>query len=353
AKSLTINGEAAVSGTAKAVTIPASGLITIAVTAEDGTTVRSYTIQVNRKADPALGDATLSALKVTPGTLSPVFDPAKNEYTVTVGQEVTTLQVTATTNNPNAKSLTMNGKKAVSGQAKAVTIPAGGLIAIGVTSEDFKSIKIYTIRVKRKPDPVSSDATLSALAVSPGTLTPVFDPAKAAYSVLVEKNATTLQVTATKRDPKAKSLTINGEAAVSGTAKAVTIPASGLITIAVTAEDGTTLRSYTIQVKRKADPALGDATLSALKVTPGTLSPVFDPAKNEYTVTVGQEVTTLQVTATTNNPNAKSLTMNGRKAVSGQAKAVLIPDGGLIAIGVTSEDFKTIKIYTIRVKRST
>ncbi|MCQ6563178.1 cadherin-like beta sandwich domain-containing protein, partial [Paenibacillus mendelii] len=71
------------------------------------------------------------------------------------------------------------------------------------------------------------------------------------------------------------------------------------------------------------------------------------------TVTVGQEVTTLQVTATTNNPNAKSLTMNGRKAVSGQAKAVLIPDGGLIAIGVTSEDFKTIKIYTIRVKRST
>ncbi|MFC0389800.1 cadherin-like beta sandwich domain-containing protein, partial [Paenibacillus mendelii] len=213
-------------------------------------------------------DASLSGLSIEEVGLTPDFDPERLSYTAEVPSSAEQVRILAVTSDPQAK-LVVEGIEALSGAATAAAIPMDGSVDVRVIAADGKTVRDYTIQVSRKPDPVSSDATLSALTVSPGTLTPVFDPAKDAYSVLVEKNATTLQVTATKKDPKAKSLTINGEAAVSGTAKAVAIPASGLITIAVTAEDGTTLRSYTIQVNRKPDPVSSDATLSALAVSPG------------------------------------------------------------------------------------
>ncbi|MBB3114012.1 putative repeat protein (TIGR01451 family) [Paenibacillus phyllosphaerae] len=348
---LFVDGAEAVSGNAYVVPIPSALEIPIRVTAADGKTVRDYIIQVTREQAPASTDAALSGLAVTPGTLDPAFDPAKTAYAIKVSAEATTVAVTATARDPKAKSLTIEGAAATSGTAKTVTIPVDGKIDIQVTAEDGTTKRAYTIQVTREQAPASTDAALSGLAVTPGTLDPAFDPAKTSYAIKVSAEATTVAVTATARDPKAKSLTIEGAAATSGTAKTVTIPADGKIDIEVTAEDGTTKRAYTIQVTREQAPASTDAALSGLAVTPGTLDPAFDPAKTSYAIEVEKSVTTVQLTATARNAKSKSLTIAGSDAVSGTAKTVTIPTNNKIDIVVTAEDGKTKRTYTIKVKQ--
>ncbi|MGF7033819.1 hypothetical protein J2T17_004767, partial [Paenibacillus mucilaginosus] len=156
-----------------------------------------------------------------------------------------------------AKSITIAGEAAVSGTAKTVVIPAGGQIEVVVTAEDGVTKRTYKIAVSRKTDPLGTEASLSALTVTPGTLSPVFDPAVETYDVEVAANVTELQIAATAKDSKAKSITIAGEAAVSGTAKTVVIPAGGQIEVMVTAEDGVTKRTYKIAVSRKTDSGSG------------------------------------------------------------------------------------------------
>lgn len=87
----------------------------------------------------------------------------------------------------------------------------------------------------------SSDANLSALAVSVGSLTPAFDPATTAYTAAVGLFQTSATVTPTAADPGA-SITVDGSALASGAASATLALATGPnpVMIVVTAADGTT-----------------------------------------------------------------------------------------------------------------
>ena len=80
-----------------------------------------------------------------------------------------------------------------------------------------------------------------------------------------------------------------------------------VLTVVVTAEDGTT-RPYRITVARTAS---SDASLRNLTATDGTtfsgmlsLSPVFAPATEAYTATVGYETTQTRLTPTANHDAA-------------------------------------------------
>lgn len=97
------------------------------------------------------------------------------------------------------------------------------------------------------PDP-SSDATLSALAVSPGTLAPAFDPVVNAYQVNVASKVSAVTVTATPADAKA-SVLVNGQSATN----VALAEGQNLITIEVTAENGS-VNTYTVTVTREAAP---------------------------------------------------------------------------------------------------
>jgi large repetitive protein len=242
---LVIEGMEMVSGVAKSVLIPASGVISLSVTAENGTT-RVYTIQVNRVVS---NNANLSGLTITPGTLMPVFNGSQTlEYTVKVAKDVKELQITATAAD-GASSIVMNGVVITSGIGKTIAIPANGEIIIVVTAEDGTT-KTYTTTVEATG---SSEASLAALTVSPGTLAPAFHRDTLSYGVTVAAGVAELQVSATVTDADA-SLLINGEVVASGTAKSVTIPADGKIPVVVTAQDGTTKKEFTIQVNRQQNP---------------------------------------------------------------------------------------------------
>lgn len=94
---------------------------------------------------------------------------------------------------------------------------------------------------------LSNVATLSALSVSQGTLSPGFSSGTTAYSVDLPYGTGSITLTPTASDSGAR-LTVNGNATSSGSASAPVALATGAntITVAVTAADGIATQSYTI-----------------------------------------------------------------------------------------------------------
>ncbi|MDA3879489.1 MAG: BNR-4 repeat-containing protein [Prolixibacteraceae bacterium] len=82
-----------------------------------------------------------------------------------------------------------------------------------------------------------------------------------------------------------------------------------------------------------------DASLAELNVSPVTLSPAFDTETTSYTLTVPAGTTSIEVHATTNEPNAE---------VDGTGIINIEESGQTIQITVTAED-GTIQNYTITV----
>ncbi|AFH59461.2 S-layer homology domain-containing protein [Paenibacillus caseinilyticus] len=205
----------------------------------------------------ASSNAALASLAVEEGALAPAFDPSVRSYKVEVPSAAETVNLTASLADASAQ-LVIDGTIAASGVRKTVRIPDTGIIAVRVTAADGTTVREYSVEVVRgTTDPLGTEASLSALTVTPGTLSPVFEPAVETYDVEVAANVTELQIAATAQDSKAKSITIAGEAAVSGTAKTVAIPAGGQIEVVVTAEDGVTKRTYKVAVSRKTDSGSG------------------------------------------------------------------------------------------------
>jgi len=95
----------------------------------------------------------------------------------------------------------------------------------------------------------SNNADLSNLALSKGTLTPVFASGTLSYAASVVSAGNTLTVTPTLADAAA-SVKVNGTSVASGTASGpITLnTGSNLITIAVTAADQVTTKTYTVNV---------------------------------------------------------------------------------------------------------
>ena len=70
--------------------------ITITVTAEDGTTTKTYVVKVYRENLEESEDATLSALSLSDGMLDPAFMSDRMEYDARVGSDVSEVTVSYT-----------------------------------------------------------------------------------------------------------------------------------------------------------------------------------------------------------------------------------------------------------------
>ncbi|MFD0677833.1 MULTISPECIES: S-layer homology domain-containing protein [unclassified Paenibacillus] len=170
--------------------------------------------------EEASSNADLSDLKLSTGTLAPVFNPGTTAYTVTVPNTVSSIAVTPTAADGKA-SLTVNGTTSVSGAAyNGLSLNVGdNPIQVIVTAAN-KAVKTYTVVVKRLEPPIeeaSSNADLSDLTLSAGTLAPAFNSGTTAYTATVPNTVSSIAVTPTAADGKA-SLTVNGTASVSGAA---------------------------------------------------------------------------------------------------------------------------------------
>lgn len=203
---------------------------TVTVTGEDGTTINVYTIVFDVAAS---NDATLSDLSLSVGTLDPAFDAATMAYTAVLPYGTAAAPtVTATATNANATVDVTDAADVMSASE------ADRTTTIVVTAEDGSTTETYTIVFSIAPN---SDATLSALSLSEGTLVPDFDAATTAYTAELPAGTTaTPAVTATATDANA-GVVVTDAADVTSS-----VIADRTTTIVVTAEDGTTTETYSI-----------------------------------------------------------------------------------------------------------
>jgi hypothetical protein len=144
-----------------------------------------------------------------------------------------------------------------------------------------------------------SDATLSALTLSAGTLSPAFSTSTLSYTASVPAETTSITVTPTVNAGGATT-TVNGATVSSGAASAPI--GANAITIVVTAPDATTTRTYTVSLTRAAAADAGPSGASGTggsgtptaTRTDGTASSpitVSNPVRSGRTVTTKVTVT--------------------------------------------------------------
>jgi len=115
-----------------------------------------------------------------------------------------------------------------------------------VTAQDGVTTKAYSIAVTRA---ASSNADLSNLTISNGTLTPAFASGTLSYSAGVASNNNVITVTPTAADATA-TVKVNGASVASGSPSGPISLSLGNnpITVLVTAQDGVTTQTYTVNV---------------------------------------------------------------------------------------------------------
>ena len=204
----------------------------------------------------------------------------------------------------------------------------------------------------------SSDATLSELTLVNAaddaaiTLTPSFVSGTEGYRASVASGVAQVTVAATTNHASATAVITPTDAESGTTGHQVNLTAGGdtVITVVVTAEDGSD-KTYTVGVARAAAGGL-----TSLSVSPGRLSPPFDREQRSYRVEVGNAVT--QVTIITEGPAGVQVQFTKINVVLPDADAVaaghqvdlVVGDNviSVIAVGPSS----VIKTYVVTVARA-
>ncbi len=246
--------------------------------------------------------------------------------------------------------MTVNGIPVASGSASnSIPLTVGvNPITTTVTAQDGTTTKIYTLNVTRLP---SNNADLSSLGLSDGTLSPAFEPNTIAYTASVPNATESFTITPTLAQIDA-TVIINGIPATSGSASNSIPLFVGVnpITTTVTAQDGTTTKTYTLNVTRLPS---NNADLAILGLSDGTLSPAFEPNTIAYTASVSNATESFTITPTLAQINA-TVTVNGIPATSGSASNSIPLSVGVnpITTTVTAQDGTTTKTYTLNVTRA-
>ena len=224
-----------------------ANVITVEVTAEDGTTMQTYTVTVTRAAS---ADATLRSLSLSRVTLAPSFIPGTTSYTGSAASSVTSRTVTAVPTHAGATVvIKLDG---VTDPDGTVNLAVGAnVITVEVTAEDGTTMQTYTVTVTRAS--LSADATLRSLSLSRVTLAPSFIPGTTSYTGSVASSVTSRTVTAVPTHAGATVvIKLGGVTDPDGTVNLAV--GANVITVEVTAEDGTTMQTYTVTVTRSAPP---------------------------------------------------------------------------------------------------
>ena len=260
---------------------------------------------------------------------------------ISSASDISTLRLRATTNNSSAKQMAFlywgNVTPAVDNVSSAalisfgsydgacdanyvdVNVPAGvRIIRIYRQVKNFNGTayeknKTYgegntyhlaEIQVTAGPPPASTDATLSALTYN-GTSVPNFDPNTTTYDVELPTGTTAVPtVVATKNDSKASDPVISA---------ATSLP--GATTVTVTAEDGTTTKTYTINF------SVASAYPKVLTATWANIAgqAVIDQANKTITGKVAQGTGLTAITPSFTGNNIASWTPQGAQNFSNGA----------------------------------
>ena len=226
-----------------------------------------------------------------------------------------------------------------------VSISSPGNVELVSATADFT---VTAPGQQQQPEPpASTDATLNDLALSNVDFG-AFASSTTGYTASVANGVTQTTVTPTTNDDGATyAIKLSGVA--DDDAVIPLAVGANVITIEVTAEDGNTVKTYTVTVTRAAPPST-DATLSGL-----TLSNVdivaFTSSTIRYTVSVANDVGETTVAPTTNNDGATYVVKLGGVAYADRVIPLAV-GSNVITVEVTAEDGVATRTYTVAVTRA-
>lgn len=288
---------------------------TIKVTSETGKE-NTYTIVVNRLAS---SNNYLSDLQINGETIAN-FDKTNENYSLSVPSTTTSITLSATTEEVHATTSGLGTFDLETGLNE---------FSIVVTAEDGTT-KTYTLAITREK---SNNSALSSLSITQTSISPTFDSATLSYTANVEYGVTNIDIVAVASDSKS---------VITGDGNKELNTGDNTFDIVVTSESNTTT-TYTIVVTRAKN---NNANLSNIVLPDGiTLDPAFDPSEVNYNVSVPNNVSSIVISAYTQDPNASNNI--------GENKTINLNTGdNTISILVTAEDGTTTKPYTIIVERA-
>lgn len=227
-------------------------------------------------------NAELSALSLSGGGLLPAFDPAITGYAADVTKETSSVALTAVAAQADATlRIRVNGGQynlVGSGSPSAPLALAIGpnTVEVLVTAQDGVSTKNYSVIVTRSS--VSSNALLSSLSASAGSLSPSFVSGTRDYAVSVVNAVSAITVTPIAAEANAAIQIRSNQGAYSpissgsSSAPLALNVGSNSIEIEVTAQDGVTTATYALTVTR-APQMLG--SIPDQSITIGSSAPVI------------------------------------------------------------------------------
>ncbi len=257
--------------------------------------------------DQTLPTATISAPSVT---------QTGNSGSGSVTYTVTYADANFNTSNLTGSGITLiptgtaTGTVAVSGSGTSYTVTISGITGLGTigisVGAGFANDLAGNTDLGAGPSAtftvLSSNATLSLIALNPySTLTNTGTVGSTTTYTTTASNATTsVTITPTTADATA-TVKVNGVTVMSGTASigqplnvgANTIP------VVVTAQDGTTTRTYSVTVTRAQSP---NARLTSIVLSP--FSSLVNTTGTTYTTSVGNATSSVTVTPTTRDATA-------------------------------------------------
>jgi hypothetical protein len=209
-------------------------------------------------------------------------------YALGDSAEAITQDLEFITAGPSGTTITwLSDNTAVITNDGTVTRPSyeEGDAIVKVTASVYKNgisdTKEFSVTVlKLEP---STNANLSELAADGITLTPEFSSDTTAYSASVGNNTSSATITATASDGTA-TVKINGAA---GASREVALSVgSNTITVEVTAQDGTTQKSYTININRASGGSSGGSSSSSRTERPAEPKPsIYQITDTKNTIT--------------------------------------------------------------------
>lgn len=222
------------------------------VTDDDGNVVEdTVTVNVIYRSN-----AHLQTLFVQGATIDPVFNTNTLDYTAQVESSVGSLTISGTVTDA-AATLKINGVATASAASRIVNLSAGtNVIPIEVTAQNGTTVRTYRITVFRGFD---ANANLTNLVLSHGALDSAFRTSDTSYAVILPDTVASLTLTPTAA-AASSVIRLNGTTVVaSGSPTAALAMAVGktTVTLVVTAQDGTTKKTYTFDFYRGAWRQLG------------------------------------------------------------------------------------------------
>jgi len=222
--------------------------ISVVVTAQDGVTIKTYTITVTRavasiSANPSslIQSSTGNTVTITGvNTAWPVGSTTVFTMSGGTGASIVS-QITA---NATSATLSLNAGSA-----------AGTLLITDTSTTASTSISVSAF---------SADAALSGLTISSGTLSPSFLTGTYTYTDSVANGTSSVTVTPTVNQANA-TIKVNTVSVSSGVASAPISLNVGAntISVVVTAQDGVTIKTYTITVTRAVAGAPSISSISS------------------------------------------------------------------------------------------